>query len=323
MTVPAQTNTRGPNFFLVGAPKAGTTSLYRYLAQHPQIYMSPIKEPHYFATEIRVENFDPHTQRMARHRNRELKRYFEGPVTRGIWAGPVEDWNCYLKLFRAATNEVALGEASTCYLWSPTAAHAIAARFPGSRILMVLRNPVDRAFSQYRHMLSFARSGVTLTEHIERGFSSRGPLIGETWPFLHFGLYSAQIPRYFRHFSREQIHIAFYDDLVRDPASFIASIYGFLGVDSSFKADTSQRYMDAAVPRSHVLNRRLRSIGVWQFARDVSPPPIRRRFRRFVYRSNSSLAMTTEERRRLASFYRDDIQRLSLLVRRDLSAWLS
>jgi hypothetical protein len=317
------TATRVPNFFLVGAPKAGTTSLYRYLDQHPQIYMSPIKEPHYFSSEIRVENFDARMQNLARHHNRELKRYFEGPVTRKFSGGPVADWNCYLKLFRAATNEIALGEASTCYLWSPTAAAAIAGRFPDARILMVLRNPAERVLSQHRHMLSFVPERISLTEHIDRGFSSSGPHIGESWPFLHFGLYSAQIVRYLRHFPRERVHIAFYEDFVCDPAEFIAEIYRFLGVDTSFQPDISQRHMEARVPHSHALNRRLKSLGAWTLASRVSPSRVRRRLRRFVYRPNASVSMTTVERQRLVSFYRDDIQRLSLIVRRDLSTWLS
>src|SRR5450755_2638835 len=97
---------RTPNFFLAGAPKAGTTSLFQYLGQHRDIYISPTKEPNYFADEIRFEHFSDEFQQMDR----------DNPKS---W--PVSEWTEYLKLFEGANGQAALGEASVCYLWSKTA----------------------------------------------------------------------------------------------------------------------------------------------------------------------------------------------------------
>jgi hypothetical protein len=316
------TNNGRPNFFLVGAPKAGTTSLYRYLGQHPDIYMSPIKEPHYFADEIRFENFDEHMQKMSAARDLAFRRYLKGPASERFSGGPVDDWGCYLKLFGGATSQTALGEASTCYLWSPTAAANIASAFPDAKIVMVLRDPAERALSQYRHMLSFAPKTISFSQYLDAGMSVRSTEISETYPFLQFGLYSTHILRYLKHFPQNKVHIAFYDDYLRDAPGFVAEVYRFLGVDSSFRADVSERHMAAAIPRSHGLNRGLKRAGIWNLARRASPLPLRRRLRRLAYRPNSSVSMSAAERARLVAFYRDDINCLSQLVKRDLHAWL-
>src|ERR1700751_3282597 len=143
-----------PNFFIVGTGKAGTTSLYHYLKQHPQIYMSPIKEPCYFASEIRLENFGPELLAMATRDAPALRNYLDGPMREKRFGGIVTCWEDYLRLFRQAQAEKGIGEASVCYLWSKTAARNIAAQIPDARILMILRDPAERAFSQYLPLLT-------------------------------------------------------------------------------------------------------------------------------------------------------------------------
>ena len=99
---------RPPNFFIVGAPKAGTTSLYHYLDQHPNIYMSPIKEPHYFASEIRPENCDPGLRDEMARESRGLREFLSGPMTQKRFSGIVTEWADYMRLFANANTESAL-----------------------------------------------------------------------------------------------------------------------------------------------------------------------------------------------------------------------
>jgi hypothetical protein len=134
--------TRLPNFFVVGAPKAGTTSLYWYLDQHPQVYMSPIKEPNYFAAEIREENFDPKLD------TRGLREFLSGPMREKRFGGIVADWEDYLRLFASARNECALGEASSVYLWSQTAPEVIACKIPDADGRRINHSSV-RLFCEY------------------------------------------------------------------------------------------------------------------------------------------------------------------------------
>ena len=189
-----------PNFFLVGAAKAGTTSLFRYLDQHPDIYMSPIKEPNYFADEVRVENFAPEFQERLLRWREDLRVYLEGSRQERFTSGPVSDWNDYLRLFEPARDERAVGEASPSYLWSKTAARNIAVRCPGAKILIILRNPVERAFAQHLHTLSVISTPMTFREHIDAALRCREPKIGELYPFLEFGLYADQVERYLSRF---------------------------------------------------------------------------------------------------------------------------
>ena len=118
-------NKTEPNFFIVGAPKAGTTSLYKYLESHPDIFMSALKETNYFSfTEIE-----------------EQKLYYR---EKGV-----SDWNSYLSLFENASGKKAIGEASVSYLFYPKTARAIKEKFSDARIIIMLRNPAERALSHY------------------------------------------------------------------------------------------------------------------------------------------------------------------------------
>jgi sulfotransferase family protein len=310
-------------FFIAGAPKAGTTSLYHYLDQHPQIYMSPIKEPHFFADEIRVENFSAEMQAMSGASTAALRAYLDGPVVEKFSGGPVSRWDDYRKLFARVSNETAIGEASTCYMWSPTAPANIAAAFPDAKILMVLRNPSDRAFSQYRHMLSFATKRVSFSDHLSASLACSGARISELFPFLQFGLYGEQIARYLTFFPRSRLHIAFYEEYLRAPDKFLRDICAFLDVDPGFAFDRSAKHMQAAVPHSYALNTSLKSLGVWNLVRTLTPPAVRAKLRRLIFQPAHALCLSREERRRLCDFYRPDIQRLSVLLKQDLSAWLT
>ncbi len=186
---------RLPNFFIVGAPKAGTTSLYSYLDQHPQVYMSAIKEPHFFAAEIREENLDPELRRGIARDARALRAFLAGPMREKRFGGIVADWEDYLRLFANANNESALGEASVCYLWSPTAPERIADRIPDAKILVMLRHPAERAFSQYLHSLGNGAIRWSFREHIQRNLRHRSGQFCVHYPFLEFGLYSEQLGR--------------------------------------------------------------------------------------------------------------------------------
>jgi hypothetical protein len=307
-----------PNFFLVGASKAGTTSLYNYLGQHPQVFMCPIKEPNFLADEVRKENFTGEMQRKIERWEVSFHAYLQGPVSQRFPSGPVADWQDYLKLFQCAADRPAIGEASPCYLWSNTAPRNIASRFPDARILMVLRNPVERAFAQHLHTLSVAASPMSFREHIDAALRSNNRKIGELYPFLEFGLYDAQVRRYFECFPRDRIRIFFYEDYARDPLALLRETYRFLDVDETFTPDLRERHMEARVPRSYLLKRVLRRTGLT----GAVSPRLRRWLRPLVFHPRANLVLHPEDRARLVEFYRDDISDLAALLRRDLSHWL-
>lgn len=209
-----------PNFLIIGAAKSGTTSLYHYLDQHPQVFMSPMKGPRFFAMEGR-------------------RPAFTGPqddVVNGRTITTAED---YVDLFRAVTNQRAIGEASDWYLSSAEAPERIYKYLPNVRLIAVLRQPADRAFSSYMH---FARNGFEPLS-FEDALAAEDARIANGWSplFAHRGrgYYATQLKRYFARFDREQIRVYLYDDLQRDPAVLVRDIFTFLGVNTDFRPTTN------------------------------------------------------------------------------------
>jgi hypothetical protein len=313
---------RLPNFFIVGAPKAGTTSLWTYLDQHPQIFMCPLKEPSYFASELRPENFTDEMRPRIEREMRALERYLQGDLRTKRFGGLVSRWEEYLSLYRNAGDERAIGEATASYLWSASAAGNIATRIPQARIIIILRNPVDRAYSQYLQMLTAGVFRGSFRELITASLHCRDRRLGIAWPLLDYGRYAAQIERYFRAFPRSQIHISYYEQLQRSPQPLLASLFTFLGVDPVFVPDLSQRHHETAIPRLNGLAYLLKKSGAWPYLRRLAPAPLGPRLRSLAMRSRGSLQMLPADREFLTDYYRDDISGLATLLDHDFSLWL-
>ena len=150
-----------PSFLIVGAQKSGTTSLYHYLSQHPQVFMSSVKEPNFFAFEgQQVDYRGPAGQ----------------PASINLYS--VTDWDDYQRLFADAGAAVALGEASTLYMAVPGTAERIRQRIPDVRIIAILRDPVDRAFSSYLHC---RRTGREPYAEFETALQHERERIADNW----------------------------------------------------------------------------------------------------------------------------------------------
>ena len=201
----------------------------------------------------------------------------------------------------------------------PHCAANIARLFPNAKILMVLRDPAERAFSQYLHMLTFADSPISLRSYVDQCLNSSCTHIGELYPFLHFGFYAAHLERYRALFPPDRIQIYWYDDYRSNPTAMLRDIFQFLDVDPAFEPDLSQRYMEARVPRSYIVNRALKP--VWARMKTVMPTAAARKLKRMVFRSREAMTMPEEDRAFLRSLYREDIHRLQQLTGRDLSHW--
>ncbi len=306
----------------MGAPKAGTTSLYRYLRQHPQIYMSPVKEPNYFSAEVRPEGFHKEFRRAAVSSSEKLRIYLDNPVAgaphpQGI-VGERED---YLKLFREAGEAIAIGEASVCYLWSATAAANMHATVPAAKVIMILRDPAERAYSQYLHN---ARDGVvrsSFREQIELAVHNQVREFQPLYPFLENGLYYEQVKRYLNWFPRESVRIYLYEEAWRDASLLLKEIFEFLGVDSGFSPDLSARELEGRAPRSMAANYLLNKTGVGARLRAMLPASLRSRARGILFKPRGS-AMDARDRRYLRDYYREDVGKLAELLALDLQKWL-
>ena len=213
-----------PNFLIVGAPKTGTTSLYHYLKQHPEIFMSPIKEPSFFCTELRPKDSSSALKLRIAEANELRSHLLEGK--RGAPSPAlITEWDDYQLLFRNVRAERAVGEASVCYLWSVSAPGNIRLKLPHAKIIMILRDPAERAFSHYLHILSAGNTKVSFREHIERWI--RGPHREQdpVSPFLEFGLYYEQVKRYMGLFPSSNIRIYWYEEAWQEPILLLANIF--------------------------------------------------------------------------------------------------
>ncbi len=278
-----------PNFFIVGAQKAGTTSLYHYLNQHPQVYMSPRKEPHFFEG---------------------MHSEFRRPGRRST---PVSDLAEYQALFEGASDERAIGEASASYLFSPRAPGLIKSSVPDAKLIAILRNPADRAYSNFLHCVQVGREPLgSFAEALQAEETRTRDKWGPLWYYKQKGFYYAQVKRYFDTFGRDQVGVWLYEDLRNDTFGILGEVFRFLGIDEGFVPDTSIEHNPSGIPRVGRLNPVLverifpaRLRGYVKSRIFVKPPPF-----------------PPEVRRQLTYSYKEDILRLQELIGRDLSAWL-
>ena len=182
---------------------------------------------------------------------------------------------------------------------------------------MILRDPGERAFSQYLHAVTLGAIHKSFRQQIRASLGARDKTFGKLYPFLEFGLYYEQVKRYLDLFPAENIRIYVYEDYRDKPLEMLADLFRFLEVDAGFTADTSQRRLEPRIPRfprmAHFFNR----FGPGRRIKEFSPNLIPF-LRPLVFRSRKSLAMDPEDRTYLRGYYEEDVQKLSGLLNRDL-----
>jgi hypothetical protein len=301
-----------PNFFVVGAPKAGTTSLYHYLDQHPAIYMSPVKEPAFFAPDL-VEL--KQQLGIADPDDPELRAYLDGPMIQRR-SGVVTELEQYLKLFKNVTHETAVGEVIGNYLGSTRAPASIRERLPHARIVMILRDPVERLFSQHAEAVANGqarRDFLAWVEEQQAQEASWQPPMGAVWN----GFYARHLARYRACFPAQQLQIFRYEDYVAAPLNVLRILFTFLNVDPDFPVDVSRRHNVTLQPRFVRLRRA--SASLRPGLRRLLPPRVAQALSSATRRRPR--AITPRERAHVLRIYEADIRELRTLDL-DVSAWL-
>lgn len=298
---------RWPNLLIVGAPRCGTTALYEYLRAHPLVYMSPTKELHYFGRDLDGRRF-------------------------------VRDTKRYLDHFAGATGEVYVGEGSIFSLVSRTAAREIRDAVPDARILVMLRDPVDFIHSLHAKLLwtggeDIADLSEALDAEVDRRQGRRIP------PTAHFakGLeyremasFADQLDRFVDAFG-DAVHVMLLEDVRADPATTLRGLLAFLGLPDEFDPVFPQVNENTAArrPTLHKLVKRVTSGRMAERARRWVPAGVATRLERAV---DAAITLNTrpvhrepmppELRARLVSELAPQVQRLEVLLGRDLSHWL-
>jgi len=224
-----------PNLFIVGAAKSGTTSLYRYILQHPAIFFCKPKEPRYFSS--KYNNF-PHN----------------GPGDYVADNFTIKEESKYIDLFKSVKNEKIIGEASVDYLYYYKTAYDIKKYSPNAKIIITLRNPVDRAFSAYVHLKGAGRENLTFEEALKQEKSRMNDNYEFIWFYKDVGKYYMQAKTYLDIFGKENVLIILFDELNKDVKSVIKKMMFFLNIDPNAIIDDHIKYNFSGIPKNKTID---------------------------------------------------------------------
>ncbi len=296
------TFSKKPEFFIVGAPKCGTTALWYWLRQHPKIFMPEKKELHYFGQDL--DMFHPTLEE-------------------------------YLYWFQDVREDQIAGEASASYIYSQTAPYEILEFSPKAKVIIALRNPVDMVYSLHAQLvfngeepLKGFREALLQEPKRKKGYWFSRYKKAPTIYFLYTeaGKLSEYVKRYVNIF-KDRVCIILYDDL-KQPQKVYDRILEFLGVDSEFKPSFSVMNPYKR-PRSYLLSKVIAaapSTLVGKLLRKTVSPKMRHIIATKLLYWNSHYAdkppLELDLRKQLAECFQDDIVQLSKIINRDLSTWL-
>jgi len=282
---------RWPNLFIVGAPKTGTTSLYHYLNQIPDIHMSPIKEPNYFSSKTVGEKH---------------------PVK------PIRDKKKYLKLFKNDKNSKYIGEASTSYLDDPESPFLIHKKNPESKILISLRDPVDRAYSNYLMFKENQSMNLDFHDQLNKEFE-KNPDINLRHLRLQVGFYSKWVKVYVETFGKNQVKILIFEEFIFNPKHIMGEILKFLHLKNTLNDFTPEVHN----PYGEVKGPLARKIRTSKISQTLSSKLLSKTSRKFlkeklIFTEKPKPEMDPKDREILREFYYDDVQKLQKILGREL-----
>jgi len=280
-----------PNFFIVGAAKAGTTSLYEYLRHTRGVYMSPEKEPGYFRTTI------PDRRKTNK----------------------INEKSQYLKLFKGVTDEKAIGEATPSYLRDPLSHKLIQEAVPKARIIIILRDPVERAFSAYLMRESKGWVEKSFHETIIDGLSQKKKEPKDFNFFLDPGLYTQNVKKYIDTFGPDRVKILIFEEFIKDPKKTIKEVLEFLGVDAEPPETIGKIHNPYGKPRGRLAKEILGSKTMLELSNKIVPQSIRWKIRgKILLKKEPKPKLSGEDRLILQDFYKNDIIDIQVLLKRSL-----
>jgi len=284
---------RWPNFFIVGAPRAGTTSLHEYLNDIPGIFMSPIKEPNYFSRKLVPDDH--------------------------LLLNPIREKSRYLSLFDKTSNEKIVGEASPLYLSDPEASQLIHDFSPNALILMSLRDPIERILSHFT--LIIRDGGYKGSFHNKLLNELKYGITDNTKPHLYLeaGLYSESVKRYLEIFGPKQVKIIIFEEFIKNPKKILEEILDFLNISenlSNFKFTIHNPFTSARDQNAEYI---LTSKTISKFSKLFLPFSTRKFLRQKILTKKQEKPILEEnDRKILYEYYHDDVKKLKNILTKDL-----
>lgn len=299
-----------PNLFIVGAAKAGTTSLYYYLKQHPDIFFPNVKEPHYYS---KAESHNP-----SAYLPPKKGQFYHTKIIR--------DQKYYFSLYENAVDYKIAADASPSYLWDLESAQRIHSDCPDAKVLIMLRDPVKRAFSQY---LMDLRDGNQQEEDFMKALENDKETIPKVWGRVHLyeeiGLYYNQVKQYLEIF-KSNCKVIIYEDFIKNIRAGLMDIFLFLEVDSGQIENINyhQIHNSYSAPKNKISKFILRYRNKVGLVKSLIPDFLRKRlYRSVLLKKSRKPEIPTAAKEYLQSIYQEDIERLKALLNNNLEVWRS
>lgn len=296
-----------PNFLIVGAAKCGTSSLHKYLDQHPEIFMSKVKEPRFISSQVTPFPLN-------------------GPGDHKVEAWYVKNFEDYARLFEGADGFPVVGESSADTLYFHKGTIPVIKKYLGDpKIIIMLRNPVKRAFSAYQHMVRDLREDLSF----EDGLKEEPNRIANNWELIYHyrtaSLYYESVKAFLENFSSVKVILT--EEQEKRPQQVLREIFRFLNVAPDVDVNTEIRYNMSGKPKSQWLHQ---FFFEGNMARKLAQPIVRKLFshetrmriaQKIQEKNLTRLTINPDTKHDLQNYFETDIQKLEKLLSRDLSLW--
>ncbi|MCX7551330.1 sulfotransferase family protein [Xanthomarina sp. F2636L] len=297
------------NLFIVGAAKSGTTSLYNYLSQHPEIFLPRVKEPNFYSN---AESDNPADYIIPKKGKTCHKRM-------------INDKNVYFSLYEEARNQKILADASPSYLWDKDAAKNIYSDFPNTKIIILLRSPIHRAYSHYLMDLKYGHQlENNFKQAILKDQFAEPKVWGKAHMYLDIGLYYEQVVRYLDVFDKKHVKIIIYEDFIKSTEQYLREIFDFLKIDNSLvnKIDFQKVHNPYVTHRGNISKGFLKYKSKLKVLKHLFPEFLKDYLNKeILYKEAEKPKLKPEDQLFLNNYYKEDIKNLQSLLGIDLSNW--
>jgi hypothetical protein len=297
------------NLFIVGAAKAGTTSLYNYLYQHSQVFFPLVKEPNYYS---RAEAHNPNA-----YAKPKLGKFYHNKI--------ITDERVYYSLFQAAQNFQVVGDASPSYLWDTETAQKIYNDFPEAKIVILLRNPVQRAYSQFLMDLKDGNQSETdFLKALNNDKNKQPNIWGRAHLYEELGLYYNQVKQYIDVFSKDHVKIILYEDFIKNTETVLLDTFDFLNlnIQEIDTIDFNKTHNPYTEPKNKIAKQILRIKNKSGIIKRLAPSFIKNYLnKKVLFKPGTKPELSIESKTYLNNIYSNDINELEKLINKDLSLW--
>ena len=284
------------DFFIVGAPKAGTTSLYHYLNEHSEIEMSSQKEPDFFSDQSLQK------QKLYYDKNR------------------IDTLEKYNSLFERE-DVILRGDSSVSYLFYQDVPHKIIAYNPDAKIIIMLRNPIDRAFSHYLMDYSLGLISESFETIIQKQSKHKNANLFYQ-QYIQVSEYTKQIKRYLEVFSKDNIHFIDYEDFKNDTSDVVNSVFLFLGVNDDFQPYLKKKYNTYTAPKNSLIRYVYSFVAFRKMVANILSKNLTKTIRNLLFRSDKKPQLPELTRNFLKKHFESDVRELSELLNKDFTKWI-